>query len=278
MDDGGLLDPIDETGERELPPIDQLAGLEVRDAEGERIGSVAEVVHRQHRRPRQLSGGRDRAGSAPVGTWSRSPTCGSATTARATSCRCRTARTSFASFPSTSRDRPACAGGSAGSSTRSTRAPSPTRTATASATCAASPRGSTTWRGSASTRSGCRRSTPRRWPTSATTWPTTRASTPCSGRSTTREALIAACHDRGIRVIIDWVPNHSSDRHPWFQALALVAGRPEARLVRLARRAPRRPAADRLAVRRSGPPARRGRTIPPPASGTSTPSRPSSPT
>ena len=40
MDDGGLLDPIDETGERELPPIDQLAGLEVRDVEGERIGSV----------------------------------------------------------------------------------------------------------------------------------------------------------------------------------------------------------------------------------------------
>ena len=44
MDDGGLLDPIDETGERDLPPIDQLHGLEVRDAEGERIGSVAEVV------------------------------------------------------------------------------------------------------------------------------------------------------------------------------------------------------------------------------------------
>jgi alpha-glucosidase len=32
------------------------------------------------------------------------------------------------------------------------------------------------------------------------------------------DALVATCHERGIRVIIDWVPNHSSDRHPWFQA------------------------------------------------------------
>ena len=44
MDDGGLLDPIDETGERELPPTDQLVGMEVRDADGERVGTVAEAV------------------------------------------------------------------------------------------------------------------------------------------------------------------------------------------------------------------------------------------
>ena len=30
------------------------------------------------------------------------------------------------------------------------------------------------------------------------------------------DELISAAHDRGIRVIVDLVPNHSSDQHPWF--------------------------------------------------------------
>ncbi len=30
------------------------------------------------------------------------------------------------------------------------------------------------------------------------------------------DELIEQAHRRGLRVIVDWVPNHSSDQHPWF--------------------------------------------------------------
>ena len=67
-----------------------------------------------------------------------------------------------------------------------------------------------------SRRSGCRRSSRRRWPTSATTSPTTATSTRSSARCDDLDELIAACHARDIKVVLDWVPNHTSDRHPWF--------------------------------------------------------------
>lgn len=42
-------------------------------------------------------------------------------------------------------------------------------------------------------------------------------------------AVVAGCHDRGIKLIIDLVVNHSSTRHPWFleAAEALKKGRPD---------------------------------------------------
>ena len=30
--------------------------------------------------------------------------------------------------------------------------------------------------------------------------------------------LLAECHARGIKLLMDWVLNHTSDRHPWFEA------------------------------------------------------------
>lgn len=39
---------------------------------------------------------------------------------------------------------------------------------------------------------------------------------PDFGTMETMDRLIAECHARGIKLLLDWVPNHTSDRHPWF--------------------------------------------------------------
>jgi alpha-glucosidase len=46
---------------------------------------------------------------------------------------------------------------------------------------------------------------------------------PMFGTLAQAEALVREAHEHGIRVIVDLVPNHTSDRHAWFQA-ALATG------------------------------------------------------
>ncbi|WP_353356752.1 glycoside hydrolase family 13 protein [Intrasporangium sp. DVR] len=51
---------------------------------------------------------------------------------------------------------------------------------------------------------------------------------PTFGTLADADALITRAHELGLRVIVDLVPNHSSDAHPWFRAaLAAPAGSPE---------------------------------------------------
>ena len=51
---------------------------------------------------------------------------------------------------------------------------------------------------------------------------------PLFGTLADADALIGEAHELGLRVLLDIVPNHTSDRHPWFvDALAAGPGSPE---------------------------------------------------
>ena len=51
---------------------------------------------------------------------------------------------------------------------------------------------------------------------------------PAYGTLNDLQELLAAAHERGLRVITELVLNHTSDQHPWFQRARLAApGSPE---------------------------------------------------
>jgi alpha-glucosidase len=41
---------------------------------------------------------------------------------------------------------------------------------------------------------------------------------PSFGDLATFDRLLQACHRRGLKLLVDFVPNHTSDQHPWFRA------------------------------------------------------------
>jgi alpha-glucosidase len=58
---------------------------------------------------------------------------------------------------------------------------------------------------------------------------------PIFGTMADFDRLLDEVHRRGLRLILDFVPNHTSDQHPWFLESRSSRDNPETRLVHLAR-------------------------------------------
>ena len=86
------------------------------------------------------------------------------------------------------------------------------------------------------------------------------------------DELLAGVHERGMKLVMDLVVNHTSDEHPWFVESRSQHRQPEAGLVLVAARTTGHRAGSRSS------PARPGSWTRPPASTTCTCSPASSPT
>ena len=116
-------------------------------------------------------------------------------------------------------------GGARPPSTRCIRAASPTRTATGWATSPASRRGSTTWPSSGIDAVWLSPFYPSELADGGYDVADYRDVDPRLGTLDDFDAMVEALHARGIRVVVDIVPNHTSDLHAWFQeALAAAPG------------------------------------------------------
>ena len=51
---------------------------------------------------------------------------------------------------------------------------------------------------------------------------------PVCGDLAAFDRLVTAAHARGLRILLDWVPNHTSDQHAWFQSSRLDPAGPHA--------------------------------------------------
>ena len=142
-------------------------------------------------------------------------------------------------------------GGGAGCCTRCTCGRSPTPTATGSATWAGSSTGSTTCVAGG----GRRLAEPghlvaqRRLGVRRLRLPGDR---PRARHVDDLDRLIAEAGRRDIRVVMDLVPNHTSDQHPWFLDSRSSRRRPAPRLVRVGRPRARRRSPQQLGVELRG--------------------------